>query len=112
MHIPAEDLRSIKEVAENEIEEENELELNLAPELEPRSGLGLAVGDVVTFSYEINARREVPVNPQIVRIRRDLEWEEVTANFAKERRFRNGISSSSFSFSFSCSLFLLLYTSA
>jgi hypothetical protein len=48
------------------------------------------VGDVVTFSYEIHARRELPVNPEIYRVRTDVSWEEVILNSLKEKKFRNG----------------------
>ena len=34
-------------------------------------------GEVVTFSYEISARRELPVNPIVSKIRRDVTWEDV-----------------------------------
>jgi len=44
----------------------------------------LAVGDVVTFSYESYSRREVPLNPKIQRVRTDLSWEEVLQNEAQE----------------------------
>eukprot|EP00026_Physarum_polycephalum_P001298 Phypoly_transcript_01299.p1 GENE.Phypoly_transcript_01299~~Phypoly_transcript_01299.p1 ORF type:complete len:1145 (+),score=200.33 Phypoly_transcript_01299:2-3436(+) len=37
----------------------------------------LTIGDVVTISYDINSRREVPTNPKILRIRTDLSWEDV-----------------------------------
>lgn len=50
----------------------------------------LDVGDVVTFSYESNARRDVPIGPKIYRIRTDLSWREVVANTAAEKKFLNG----------------------
>lgn len=36
------------------------------------------LGDIVTFSYDSFARRAVPVNPKISRIRIDISWEHVT----------------------------------
>eukprot|EP00026_Physarum_polycephalum_P000948 Phypoly_transcript_00949.p1 GENE.Phypoly_transcript_00949~~Phypoly_transcript_00949.p1 ORF type:complete len:1118 (+),score=84.56 Phypoly_transcript_00949:49-3402(+) len=49
----------------------------------------LAIGDVVSFSYESGARRELPVNPQIYRVRTDIEWEDVVESAANEQRFLN-----------------------
>eukprot|EP00026_Physarum_polycephalum_P000538 Phypoly_transcript_00539.p1 GENE.Phypoly_transcript_00539~~Phypoly_transcript_00539.p1 ORF type:complete len:959 (+),score=132.38 Phypoly_transcript_00539:57-2933(+) len=49
----------------------------------------LTVGDVVTFSYESNARRDVPISPKIYRIRTDLSWREVVENAAAEKKFLN-----------------------
>jgi hypothetical protein len=43
-----------------------------------------AVGDVVSFSYEGNARREMPVSPKIYRIRTDLSWDDVVHNVVKD----------------------------
>lgn len=51
----------------------------------------LSIGDVVSFSFECQARRELPVNPKIYRIRTDLSWEDVVYNSAKEKAFFNGI---------------------
>ena len=51
----------------------------------------LSIGDVVSFSFESSARRELPVNPRIYRIRTDIEWEDVVENVANEQRFLNGI---------------------
>jgi hypothetical protein len=39
------------------------------------------VGDVVSFSYEVHARRDTPVNPSIYRIRHDLLWDDVLNSF-------------------------------
>eukprot|EP00026_Physarum_polycephalum_P001387 Phypoly_transcript_01388.p1 GENE.Phypoly_transcript_01388~~Phypoly_transcript_01388.p1 ORF type:complete len:627 (+),score=98.80 Phypoly_transcript_01388:211-1881(+) len=44
------------------------------------------IGDVVTFSYESNSRRDAPVNPVVYKIRTDLDWEDVVLNYAKEKR--------------------------
>eukprot|EP00026_Physarum_polycephalum_P005354 Phypoly_transcript_05386.p1 GENE.Phypoly_transcript_05386~~Phypoly_transcript_05386.p1 ORF type:complete len:586 (+),score=95.25 Phypoly_transcript_05386:3-1760(+) len=35
------------------------------------------IGDVVTFTYEKNSRRDIPVRPKIVRSRTDVSWEEI-----------------------------------
>lgn len=42
------------------------------------------VGEVVSFFYETNARREKPVNPRVYRVRADISWEEVVYNFVEE----------------------------
>ena len=43
----------------------------------PAGELSLKKGDVVTYSYESSARREIPLGPRIVRVRGDLTWEDV-----------------------------------
>eukprot|EP00026_Physarum_polycephalum_P002178 Phypoly_transcript_02183.p1 GENE.Phypoly_transcript_02183~~Phypoly_transcript_02183.p1 ORF type:complete len:820 (+),score=71.06 Phypoly_transcript_02183:178-2637(+) len=48
---------------------------------------GIKIGDIVSFSCDENARREVPLNPIIYRIRHDINWEDVTNHFVKERQF-------------------------
>jgi hypothetical protein len=40
-------------------------------------------GDVVTFTYENISHQSIPVNPEILRIRCDISWEEVVENFSK-----------------------------
>jgi hypothetical protein len=35
------------------------------------------MGDIVTFEHEIFSRREIPTTPKIVRIRKDVNWEDV-----------------------------------
>jgi hypothetical protein len=47
-------------------------------------------GDVVSFSYVSQARRDKPVDPKIFRIRTDVSWEDVVLNYNKERKFLNG----------------------
>lgn len=42
------------------------------------------IGDVVTFSYESNIRRDVPFQPKIYKIRHDILWEEVIHSSLKE----------------------------
>lgn len=42
------------------------------------------IGDIVTFSYEVHSRRMLPVNMQIYRVRKDINWEEVVRNFVRE----------------------------
>ena len=51
----------------------------------------ISVGDIVTFSYENNAKRDVPANPRIFRIRTDLLWKDVVQLFYKEKRHLNGM---------------------
>jgi hypothetical protein len=38
-------------------------------------------GEIVTLDYESYSRKSAPVNPTIVRIRTDLRWEDVVADF-------------------------------
>ena len=52
-------------------------------------------GDVVTFSYELQSRRELPLNPIVHRKRLDLEWDDVVDNHNKDQRFLNGMKSCS-----------------
>ena len=49
------------------------------------------LGDVVTFSYESNSRRDAPVNPVVYRIRTDLDWDDLVLNYAKEKRHLSSI---------------------
>ena len=51
----------------------------------------LGIGSVVTFTYERNSRRDTVVNPTITRLRSDLEWEDVVASDAKDRRGMQGV---------------------
>lgn len=52
----------------------------------------LRVGDVVTFSFDLSSRRNIPVSPKILRIREDLEWDEVVlSSAASEGRHLSGI---------------------
>lgn len=50
-------------------------------------------GDIVTFSYEINTRHELPVNPEIIRVRSDVTWLDVvhSHDHATDQKFINGI---------------------
>ena len=48
------------------------------------------VGEIVSFSYESNARRELPQSPKIFSVRTDLEWDDVVRNFYTEQRLLNG----------------------
>eukprot|EP00026_Physarum_polycephalum_P001768 Phypoly_transcript_01770.p1 GENE.Phypoly_transcript_01770~~Phypoly_transcript_01770.p1 ORF type:complete len:893 (+),score=154.72 Phypoly_transcript_01770:58-2736(+) len=43
----------------------------------PAGDLSPKEGEVVTFSYESSARREIPLGPRILRVRGDLTWEDV-----------------------------------
>lgn len=47
------------------------------------------LGDVVTFSYESNIRRDIPVHPKIYRIRTDISWEEVMYNSLQDNKYLN-----------------------
>ena len=42
------------------------------------------IGDVVTFAYEKNSRRDIPVRPKIIRIRTDISWEDILRNTLTE----------------------------
>eukprot|EP00026_Physarum_polycephalum_P002695 Phypoly_transcript_02703.p1 GENE.Phypoly_transcript_02703~~Phypoly_transcript_02703.p1 ORF type:complete len:811 (+),score=66.41 Phypoly_transcript_02703:184-2616(+) len=46
----------------------------------------VAKGDIVSFSYEITSRWDVPINPEIHRLRPDLSWEDVVLNAVYERK--------------------------
>jgi hypothetical protein len=48
-------------------------------------------GDIVTFSYEISTRKELPVNPEIQKIRTDISWEDVLASHTNEEKYLNGL---------------------
>ena len=50
-----------------------------------------SVGDVVSFSFEIYARRDVPARPIMYRIRTDVSWEDVVHNFYQENKYLNGV---------------------
>jgi hypothetical protein len=45
----------------------------------------LTGGDVVTFSFEANARRDLPVSPKIYRTRTDVSWEEIVQNYKTDQ---------------------------
>ena len=40
-----------------------------------------SVGDIVTLSHEVTARRDVPINPHVYRNRFDLSWKDVVHNY-------------------------------
>jgi hypothetical protein len=47
----------------------------------------------VTFTYDNVSSSTKPVKPRIFRVRTDIEWEEIVANYAREKsRGLNGIS--------------------
>ena len=48
----------------------------------------------MSFSYEVNSRREVPVNAEIYRVRTDLSWEDILLDFFKELKSLNGMGTS------------------
>lgn len=47
-------------------------------------------GEVVTFSYDTMARRDIPTSPRIFRIRKDVSWEEVVQNYSREKKTLTG----------------------
>ena len=44
-----------------------------------------AIGTVVTFCYESYARRDVPLNPIITRVRSDIVWNDMICGSVHER---------------------------
>lgn len=42
---------------------------------------GVKVGDVVSFTYNIDIRKSLPVSPKIFRIRNDVLWEDIEGLF-------------------------------
>ena len=51
----------------------------LNAELKPKRG------DVVTFSYKAFSRRATPVDPKVLRVRLDLNWEDVLREHVREQ---------------------------
>lgn len=49
------------------------------------------IGEVVSFYFENNSRRDIPINPVIFKVRGDLEWEDVLQNYNNESEQRTGI---------------------
>eukprot|EP00026_Physarum_polycephalum_P001474 Phypoly_transcript_01476.p1 GENE.Phypoly_transcript_01476~~Phypoly_transcript_01476.p1 ORF type:complete len:889 (+),score=81.31 Phypoly_transcript_01476:156-2669(+) len=47
------------------------------------------IGAVVTFTYSTFARRDVPADPDIVRLRADVSWEETKRSYQTEQKFLN-----------------------
>ena len=37
----------------------------------------LSLGDIVSFSYYVNTRHDIPTRPSVYRIRTDVEWDDV-----------------------------------
>lgn len=53
----------------------------------------MKVGAIVSFSFKIQSRRDMPVGGvTIYRVREDVTWRDVVLNHFRERRFLNGIS--------------------
>lgn len=48
------------------------------------------IGTVVSFSFETHARRDKPVCPKIFRVRTDLVWDDLAANFRSDPLSLNG----------------------
>lgn len=44
------------------------------------------MGDIVTFDHENYARGEIPTNPKISRIRKDLVWNDVLRDYADRKK--------------------------
>lgn len=39
------------------------------------------IGDIVTFEFDHFSRREAPTNPRVVRIRKDISWQDIVREF-------------------------------
>ena len=50
------------------------------------------VGEVVSYSFEGHARRDMPVNPKIYRVRTDISWDYVVHNIVREQQYLSGTS--------------------
>lgn len=50
-----------------------------------------ASGTVVTVTYDLNARRELPVNPKIERIRPDLDWVDILKSSGQDKSVFDGM---------------------
>jgi len=48
-----------------------------------------SIGDIVTYSFDHQRRRNIPVGPKIERIRTDLLWDDVVSNYHQETLFTN-----------------------
>lgn len=57
----------------------------------------------MTFTFERHARKETPVNARIVRVRTDLEWDDVVRNYQLESNQKGNFYSFSF---FLCNLLM------
>eukprot|EP00026_Physarum_polycephalum_P002905 Phypoly_transcript_02914.p1 GENE.Phypoly_transcript_02914~~Phypoly_transcript_02914.p1 ORF type:complete len:836 (+),score=73.69 Phypoly_transcript_02914:81-2588(+) len=51
---------------------------------EPELDVPVKIGDIVTFTYEHHSRSEVPLNPQIIRVRHDISWRNVLRDHAEQ----------------------------
>lgn len=41
-------------------------------------------GDIVSFSFKIDSRKELPVDAEIIRVRRDVSWEDVISSHSSD----------------------------
>lgn len=48
------------------------------------------IGDIVSFSYEIHARRDLPVSPKVYRVRTDVTWEDLVLGEFREKKLLTG----------------------
>lgn len=51
----------------------------------------LIIGDIITFSFEINSRKELPERPTITRKRNDMDWQQVVATFVRDEKYLHGM---------------------
>ena len=51
-----------------------------------------SVGDIVTFSFDNQRRKDLPLGPKIERIRTDLMWDDVVSSFHQESQCIIGMS--------------------
>ena len=47
-----------------------------------------SLGDIVSFSYDVKTRHDIPTRPSVFRIRTDIEWDDVI-NGARSDRHRS-----------------------
>lgn len=58
----------------------------------------ISKGDIVSFSFEGHAKRDIPVNPKIYRIRYDLSWKDVLSSSASEKKYFIGMDITNYSY--------------
>ena len=49
------------------------------------------IGDIVSFTYEVHARRDLPVSPKVYRVRTDVTWEDLVLGEFKDNKIINGM---------------------
>ena len=49
-----------------------------------------SLGDIVSFSYDVKTRRDMPTRPCVYRIRTDLEWDDVITSVTSDKHRSSG----------------------